>query len=130
MRVPFFNYGAMHAMHAGAYQTAISDVLDRGAFILQAENDQFESALADFVDAPHAIGVANGTDAIMFALRATGIGPGDEVVIPELTWVASASPVLYVGATPVFADVDPVTWCMTAESLERRITSVEKKDSQ
>jgi len=51
------------------------------------------------------------------------IGPGDEVIVPDLTWVASAAPILYVGATPIFADVDPVSWCVTAESIESRITS-------
>ena len=68
MPVPFFNYSAMHAMYAVAYRNAMADVLDRGAFILQTENEEFESALAEFVGASHAIGVGNGTDAIVFEI--------------------------------------------------------------
>lgn len=85
--------------------------------------DQFVEEFSEYVGRRYCLPTAHCTDAIHLAMIALGIGPGDEVVIPELTWVASASPVLFVGATPVFADVDPVTWCMTAESLERRITS-------
>ena len=104
MPVPFFNYSAMHAMYAVAYRNAMADVLDRGAFVLQTENEEFESALAEFVGASHAIGVGNGTDAIVFALRAAGIGSGDEVILPSHTYIATAASVHFVGATPVLVE--------------------------
>ena len=141
MPVPFFNYGAMHAMYAGAYQAAMADVLDRGAFILQAENDRFEKDLADFVDAPHAIGVANGTDAIMFALRAAGIGPGDEVILPSHTYIATAASVHFVGATPVLVEcaddhlidpeaaeaaITPRTSCLLPVQLNGRTANMDR----
>jgi perosamine synthetase len=62
------------------------------------------------------------TSAIHLALAALGVGPGDEVIVPELTWIATAAPVRYVGATPVFADVDPVTWCLSAEAFAAAVT--------
>ena len=65
---------------------------------------------------------ANGTDAIYISLKALDIGPGDEVIVPDMTWVSAAAAVAYVGATPVFADVDKVNWCLSAESIERCIT--------
>lgn len=85
--------------------------------------DQFVEEFSRYVGREYCLPTAHCTDAIHLAMLALGIGPGDEVIVPDLTWVASASPVLYVGATPVFADVDPLSWCMTAESLQRRVTS-------
>ena len=85
--------------------------------------DEFVEEFSGYVGREYCLPTAHCTDAIHLAMIALGIGPGDEVIVPDLTWVASASPVRYVGATPVFADVDAVSWCMTAESLERRVTS-------
>jgi perosamine synthetase len=83
---------------------------------------RFEKAFADHLGVKHAMALPSCTSALHLALLACGVGPGDEVVVPESTWIASAAPVTYVGATPVFADVDPVTWCMSAESFERCLT--------
>jgi len=88
--------------------------------------DQFTKEFSDYTDINYVLPVAHCTDSIHLAMLALGIGPGDEVIVPDLTWVASASPILYVGATPVFADVDPVSFCLTAESLEKKITSKTK----
>lgn len=85
-------------------------------------HDRFETAFADYIGIRHAIALPSCTSAIHLSLLALGIGPGDEVVVPETTWIASAAPVSYVGATPVFADVDPKSWCLSAECFERCIT--------
>jgi perosamine synthetase len=78
---------------------------------------RFEAAFATWVGARHAIALPSCTSALHLALVALGIGPGDEVIVPELTWIATAAPIKYVGATPVFADVDTTTWCLSAESV-------------
>jgi perosamine synthetase len=85
-------------------------------------NVRFEEAFAEYVGRRHAISLPSCTSAIHLSLAALGIGPGDEVVVPDLTWIASSAPISYVGATPVFADVDERTWCLSAESLEECIT--------
>ncbi len=86
-------------------------------------NERFERAFADRHDVPYAISLPSCTSGLHLALVALGIGPGDEVIVPEATWIATAVPVTYVGATPVFADIDPVTWCLSAQSFEDHITS-------
>jgi perosamine synthetase len=85
-------------------------------------HERFERAFAAHLGVAHAMALPSCTSALHLSLVALDVGPGDEVVVPESTWIASASPVTYVGATPVFADVDPVTWCMDARSFERCIT--------
>lgn len=82
----------------------------------------FETEFAEYLDVSHAAAVPHGTSALHLAMLALGIGQGDEVIVPEATWVASAAPIVYLGATPVFADVDHDTWCMDPASLERCIT--------
>lgn len=89
-------------------------------------NQRFEQAFAAYVGRRHAICLPSCTSAIHLALAALGIGPGDEVIVPDITWIASAAPISYVGATPVFADVDENTWCLSAESLEACITANSK----
>jgi perosamine synthetase len=84
---------------------------------------RFEEQFARFCGVQHAVSVANGTVALHLALHALGIGPGDEVIVPSLTFVASANAVRYTGATPVFADVDPYTWCIDVEDAARLVTS-------
>ncbi len=83
---------------------------------------EFEREFADYVGVDHAAAVPHGTAGLHLATLALDIGPGDEVIVPESTWVASAAPIVYAGATPVFADVDPDTWCISATSLEERIS--------
>jgi dTDP-3-amino-3,4,6-trideoxy-alpha-D-glucose transaminase len=97
-------------------------VLESGRFILGPEVEAFESEFADFVGAEHCVGLANGTDALEIGLRALGVGPGDEVVVPAFTFFATAEAVVGLGATPVFCDVDPETWCMTAATAEPAIS--------
>jgi dTDP-3-amino-3,4,6-trideoxy-alpha-D-glucose transaminase len=101
---------------------AIDDVLDRGQFILGPEVSAFEEEFAKYLGAEHVIGVANGTEALTIALRALGVGPGDDVVVPSFSFYASAEAVPPTGAKPVFCDVDPETFCVTAETVKASLT--------
>jgi dTDP-4-amino-4,6-dideoxygalactose transaminase len=103
-----------------------NEVLRSGQYILGPEVDAFESEFADFLGARHCVGVANGTDALTIALRALGVGPGDEVVVPALTFYATAEAVVNAGATPVLCDVDPATFNMTAATAEPLIGPLTK----
>jgi dTDP-3-amino-3,4,6-trideoxy-alpha-D-glucose transaminase len=93
-----------------------------GAYILGPEVQAFEDELAAYLGVGHVIGVANGTDALTIALRAMGVGPGDEVVMPSFTFYATAEAAVAAGARPVFCDIDPDTFCVTRETVERALT--------
>ncbi len=97
-------------------------VLEGGRYILGPEVEAFESEFAAYVGVRHCVGVANGTDALQIGLRALGVGPGDEVVVPAATFFATPEAVVNVGATPVFCDIDPDTWLMTAATAEPAIS--------
>src|SRR5262249_7465633 len=84
---------------------------------------RFERAFAEYVGAKHALATSSCTGALHLALLALGIGPGDEVIVPELTWVATASAVAYTGATPVFADIPPDTRCIDPSSAASLVTA-------
>lgn len=83
---------------------------------------KFENQFAEYVGTKFALSTSSCTGALHLALKALGIGPGDEVIVPDVTWVATASAVIYCGGTPVFADIDPVTWCLDPKSFESKIT--------
>jgi dTDP-4-amino-4,6-dideoxygalactose transaminase len=93
-------------------------VLASGRYVLGPEGQAFEAELADYLDVAHAVGVGNGTDAIAIALRALGVQRGDEVVVPAVTFYATAEAVVNAGGRPVLADVDRDTWCLTAKTVE------------
>ena len=78
---------------------------------------RFESAFAEFIGVQHAVSLPSCTSGLHLALAALDIGPGDEVIVPDLTWIASAAPIQYVGAKPIFADVDERTWCLCVDSV-------------
>src|SRR5207302_9258019 len=82
----------------------------------------FEAEFAAYCGAAHGVGVANGTDAITIALRAMGVGAGDDVVVPSFTFYASAEAITPTGACPVFCDIDPATFCVTAETVQAALT--------
>jgi dTDP-3-amino-3,4,6-trideoxy-alpha-D-glucose transaminase len=103
-------------------RAAIARVLDSGHYILGPEVSAFEREFAAYCGAAHGVGVANGTDAITIALRAMGVGEGDEVVVPSFTFYASAEAIPPTGATPVFCDIDPDTYCVTADTVRAAIT--------
>jgi len=98
-------------------RAAIERVLGSERYILGPEVTAFEREFAAYCGCEHAVGVANGTDAITIALRAMGVGPGDEVIVPSFTFYASAEAIPPTGATPVFCDIDPDTYCVTAETV-------------
>ncbi|NBV41631.1 aminotransferase class V-fold PLP-dependent enzyme [bacterium] len=83
---------------------------------------EFEAGFADYLKIPHAVSTQSGTAAIHVALHHLGIGPGDEVIVPVLTFIATVNPVRYVGAVPVFVDIDPVTWTLDPAQIESKIT--------
>src|ERR1700760_3361681 len=101
---------------------AIARVVDSGQFILGPEVGAFEAELAAYCGTRHAIGVANGTEALTIALRAMGVGPGDDVIVPSYTFYASAEAIPPTGARPVFCDVDPETFCVSAETVATSLT--------
>ena len=100
----------------------LADVAASGEYILGPEVSEFEREFAGYLGARHCVGVANGTDALTIALRALGVGPGAEVVLPSFTFFATAEAVANAGATPVFCDVDEGTFCVTAETVGSAIT--------
>ena len=122
MTVPLFDASTPLAPLRQQLREAIDRVIDSERFILGPEVAAFERELASYCGASHAIGVANGTDAITIALRALGVGPGDEVVVPSFTFYASAEAIPPTGATPVFCDVDPNTYCLTADTVRAVLT--------
>ena len=85
-------------------------------------NERFEKSFALYIGVKFAISLPSCTSAIHLSLLSLDIGPGDEVIVPDITWIASAAPITYAGAIPVFADIDPKTWCLSAESFEECIT--------
>jgi perosamine synthetase len=86
-------------------------------------HDRFEKAFSDHLGVRYTMALPSCTSGLHLALAALGIGPGDEVIVPDVTWIASAAPITYVGATPVFADIDPLTWCLSPETVASVITA-------
>ncbi len=101
---------------------AVAAVLGGAQYILGETVERFEAAFAAHEGRAHGIGVGSGTDALALALRALGVGPGDQVVTPALTFAGTAQAILQCGATPVFAEVDPSTWCLTPETVAGVLT--------
>ena len=122
MPVPLFDTRTPLAPLREEILARIADVVEDGRYILGPNVAAFEAEFADYVGSEHAIGVANGTDALTIALRAMGVGPGDEVVVPSFTFYASAEAIPPTGATPVFCDVDRETFCVTPETVKAALT--------
>jgi dTDP-3-amino-3,4,6-trideoxy-alpha-D-glucose transaminase len=122
MSVPLFDTATPLAPLRDELVAKLAEVFDSGRYILGPEVAAFEREFAASLGARHAIGVANGTDALTLALRALGVGPGDEVIVPSFTFYASAEAIPPTGARPVFCDVDPETFCVTQESVQAAMT--------
>jgi dTDP-4-amino-4,6-dideoxygalactose transaminase len=122
-RVPFNDLSLQWHQIADAVRRDFEAVFESSAFCLGPQVEAFERQAAAYLDVPHAIGVKSGTAALHLAMVAAGIGPGDEVLVPSHTFIATLWGVLYVGATPVLCDVDPETGTLDASDAERRLTS-------
>lgn len=105
---------------------AVIHVMRSGWVGMGAETIAFENELATYVGAPEVVSVNSCTSALFLALLVEGVGAGDEVIVPSLTWCATANAALYLGATPVFCDVDPLTMCATPESVAAKVTDKTK----
>jgi dTDP-4-amino-4,6-dideoxygalactose transaminase len=122
-QIPLVDVKAQYAPLIPELEERFSAVLESGRFIFGPEVEAFEREAAAYLGVPHAIGVANGTDALVLALDALGIVRGDEVICPSFTFYATAEAIARVGATPVFADIDPVTLNLDAGDVAARITA-------
>ena len=126
MAVPLFDTGTALEPLRDRIDAAIADVVAARRFILGPEVAAFEQEFAAYCGARHAVGVANGTDALTIALRAIGVGPGDEVIVPSFTFYATAEAVPATGARPVFCDVEPDTFCASAGTVAAAMTPATK----
>ena len=122
MYVPFFDLKVAQESSLLDLRQAFDRVMSSGAFILGAEVERFELQFADFLEVGNAVGVSNGLDALVLALEVLGIGPGDEVIVPSNTYVASVLAVLRVGALPVFSEPHPITGLLDADELHKVMT--------
>ena len=120
--IPFIDLTRQHAALRAELLAAAARVLDSSQFILGGEGKALESELAALCGVRHGIGVASGTDALRLTIAALDVGPGDEVITPALSFVASATTIVMAGATPVFVDVDPRTYALDVAAAARAIT--------
>lgn len=119
----FIDLKTQYERHKEAIDGAMQRVLEHGQFIMGPEVGELESQLAAYVGVKHCITVSSGTHSLEIALRALGIGPGDEVITVPFSWISSAEVIPLVGATPVFVDIDPNTYVMDPDKLEEAITA-------
>lgn len=122
--LPFIDLQAQRRRLGGAVEAAVMAAVEGGAWIMGPQVREFETGLAAFGRAKHALGCANGTDALILPLIAWGIRPGDAVFVPSFTFTATAEIVPWLGAAPVFVDVDPVTYNMDPARLEAAIEGI------
>ncbi|MDR3680575.1 MAG: DegT/DnrJ/EryC1/StrS family aminotransferase [Flavipsychrobacter sp.] len=123
MRVPFLSFSDTNTAIKPEILTAFEQFFDSGWYVLGERVKQFEKEYALYNNVEHCIGVSNGLDALHIALKALNIGPGDEVIVPSNTYIATALAVSYVGATPIFAEPDIATYNISPASIEAVITS-------
>ena len=120
--IPFLDLGAQYETIRADVDAAIADVIRQSAFVGGPHVRAFEEAFARYSGVKHCVGVANGTDALFVALKALGIGPGDEVMTSATSFIATSEAITLAGARPVFVDVDPVTLTIDPERIPERIT--------
>jgi dTDP-4-amino-4,6-dideoxygalactose transaminase len=119
MRVPLLDLSEQYAALADPIRAEIDEVLATQNFILGPKVAAFEKALATYCDSPHAVGVSSGTDALLAVFMAMGFGPGDAILTSDYSFFASGACIARVGATPVFVDIDPLTYNISPAALER-----------
>lgn len=126
MAVPLMDIQAQYGPLRAEIDAAVAGVLDSGRFILGPEGRALEASVSERLDGRPCVGVANGTDALVIALHALDIGPGDEVITTPYTFYATAEAIARVGATPVFCDIDPVTYCLDPQAVRARVGAATK----
>src|SRR5690242_2394517 len=127
MPIPFIDLQAQRKRLGQPLEDAILKVVRSGAYIMGPEIAELEAALGVFGQAPHVLSCGSGTEALVLPLMAWGVGPGDAVFCPSFTFAATAEAAPLVGASPVFVDIDPVTYNMDPASLEAAIQGVKAK---
>ncbi|MFI5077595.1 MAG: DegT/DnrJ/EryC1/StrS family aminotransferase, partial [Vicinamibacteria bacterium] len=120
--IPFLDLTRQHRALQKDLMDAVERVLGSSRFVLGPEGQALESELAALAGVRHGMGLGSGTDALRLALTAVGVGPGDEVITPAFSFVASASTIVMAGAQPVFADIDPTTFALDPDALESTLT--------
>ncbi|MBI2204622.1 MAG: DegT/DnrJ/EryC1/StrS family aminotransferase [Candidatus Rokubacteria bacterium] len=120
--IPFVDLVRQHASIKTELMRAVEQIVDNGRFILGDEGAALERELAAVCGVAHGIGVGSGTDALRLALTAVGVSPGDEVITPAFSFVASSTTIVMAGATPVFVDIEPDTFALDPALVERAIT--------
>jgi len=120
--VPLIDLVAQYQTIRDEIQEAVTRVFEKQSFVLGEEVETFETEIANYCDARHAIGCASGTDALVLALMALGIGPGDEVITSPYSFFATASCIVRLGARPVFVDIDPVSYNLDPDAVEAAMT--------
>lgn len=126
MKVPLMDLQAQYRTIQGDIDAAMREVMGSGHFILGPNVEMLEREVAEYLGVKHAVGVASGTDALVLSLRAMGIGSGDEVIIPSYTFFATAGAVMLAGATPVFVDIQPDTYCLDGKQVFGKLTTKTK----
>lgn len=121
-KIELIDLAAQYRAYRAEFDAAIGKVCERAAFIMGNEVTELEQALAARCGAPHCVSCANGTDALVLALKALDIGPGDEVITSTFSFIATAEAIATVGATPVFVDIEPDTCLIDAAQIEKKIT--------
>src|SRR3954451_21440731 len=129
MRVPLLDLSGQYAVLAEPIKAAIDEVLATQHFILGPKVEAFEREVARYCGSPHAIGVSSGTDALLAVFMAMELGPGDAVLTSDYSFFATGSCVARVGATPIFIDIDPVTYNLSLPALERYLAESCRRES-
>lgn len=123
MKIPFVDLNAQYLGIKEEIDTAIAKVINETAFISGKYVKEFEGLFSQYLGLKHVIACANGTDSLEILMQSYGIGKGDEVLVPAVSWISTSESVTAVGATPVFVDIDPVTYTINTELIEAKITS-------
>lgn len=127
MKIPLIDLAGQYRSIKAEIDDAVQSVFDSGHFVLGPNVAALEKEIAAYTGTEFAVGVASGTDALILGLKALGIGPGDEVIVPAYTFFASVGAVMQVGATPVFAEIYADTYCIDVQSVEAKITPRTKR---
>ena len=126
LTVPFFDLHRQYARLKAEIDQAVAQVIESGHFVLGPRVSQFEKQMSSYLGVHEAIGVASGTDALLLALRACNVKPGDEVITTPFTFVATIETIIMAGATPVFADIEPISMNISPEQIAKKITNKTK----